>query len=133
MVISADGKTLVSGSGDNTIKVWNLATGELLRTLNGHSSYVSSVSISADRNTIVSGSGDNTIKVWSLATGKLLRILNGHSDWVNSVAISADGKTIVSGSRDTRIKVWRLKQREFDQEDQDRISSPLATIDKSEI
>src|SRR5512147_3139319 len=51
VAISADGRTIVSGSDDNTIKVWNLATGELLRTLNGHSNSVSNVAISADSRT----------------------------------------------------------------------------------
>ncbi|MDJ0581561.1 hypothetical protein [Crocosphaera sp.] len=91
---------------DKTIKVWNSETGELLHTLKGHSSYVTSVAISSDDQRIVSGSLDNTIKVWNIETGQLLRTLEGHSDWVNSVAISKDG-TIVSGSADTDIRVWK--------------------------
>jgi WD40 repeat protein len=111
VAISADGKTIVSGSSgsnDNTIKVWRLADGQLLRTLSGHENWVNSVAISADGKTIVSGSSDGTIKVWRLADGKLLRTLTVHKDIVYSVAISADGKTIVSGGRDGTIKVWRL-------------------------
>ncbi|MGB3191188.1 MAG: WD40 repeat domain-containing protein, partial [Limnoraphis sp.] len=66
--ISNDGKTIVSGSSDKTIKVWNLQTGELIRTLKGHGGPVFSVSISNDSKTIVSGSDDNTIKVWNIET-----------------------------------------------------------------
>ena len=62
--ISPDGSTLVSGSWDNTIKIWNLATGQLRQTLTGHDNYVLSVSISPDGSTLVSGSSDNTIKIW---------------------------------------------------------------------
>ncbi|MBD2596115.1 serine/threonine protein kinase [Nostoc spongiaeforme FACHB-130] len=108
VVFSSDGKTLVSASRDNTIKVWNLATGKEIRTLVGHSKSVSSIAISPDRKTLVSASRDNTIKVWNLATGKEIRTLEGHSDSVNSIAISPDGKTLVSASRNKNsgITLW---------------------------
>ena len=108
VAISPDGQTLVSGSDDNTIKIWNLATGNLIRTLSGHSGWVKSVVISPDGQTLVSGSDDNTIKIWNLATGNLIRTLSGHSGWVKSVVISPDGQTLVSGSDDNTIKIWNL-------------------------
>ena len=106
IAISPDGQTFVSGSWDNTIKIWNLHTGELIRTLIGHSSSVQSVAITPDGQTLVSGSNDKTIKVWNPHTGELIKTLVGHSDSVKSVAISPDGQTIVSGGRDGAIKVW---------------------------
>jgi hypothetical protein len=66
VALSRDGKTLVSGSRDKTIKVWDLATGKELRTLKGHQDLVRSVALSSDGKTLVSGSGDKTIKVWDL-------------------------------------------------------------------
>ncbi|MHC5825765.1 MAG: WD40 repeat domain-containing protein, partial [Nostoc sp.] len=63
---SPDGKTLSSGSYDHTIKLWNLATGEQIRTLTGHSEQVYSLAFSPDGKTLVSGSCDNTIKIWRL-------------------------------------------------------------------
>ena len=66
VAISPDGQTIVSGNLDNTIKVWNLDTGELLHTLEGHSNSVNSVAISPDGRTIVSGSEDETVKVWQV-------------------------------------------------------------------
>jgi WD40 repeat protein len=66
VAISPDGQTIVSGSGDRTIKIWRLATGELLHTLTGHSDVVYAVAISRDGKTIISGSGDQTIKVWRM-------------------------------------------------------------------
>jgi WD40 repeat protein len=62
VAISPDGRTLASGSWDDTIKIWNLATGEQIRTLSGHSDSVWSVAISPNGRTLVSGSGDKTIK-----------------------------------------------------------------------
>ncbi|NMF65714.1 trypsin-like peptidase domain-containing protein [Brasilonema octagenarum] len=111
VAISPDGRTLASGSWDDTIKIWNLATGQLIRTLAGHSYSVNSVAISADGRTLASGSFDKTIKIWNLATGQLIRTLGGHSEWVRSVAISPDGRTLVSGSGDKTIKIWRLSER----------------------
>ncbi len=108
LAISPDGKTLVSGSGDSTIKIWNLGTGTLQNTLTGHTDAVYSVAISPDGKRLVSGSGDNTIKIWNLDTGTLQNTLTGHTDAVFSVAISPDGKRLVSGSRDTTIKIWNL-------------------------
>ncbi len=112
VAISPDGHTLVSGSGDKTIKVWNLQNGELLRTLAGHRGVVFSVAISPDGHTLVSGSGDKTIKVWSLQNGELLRTLDGDGYRVRSVAISPDGHTLVSGSEDL-IWVWNLQSGEL--------------------
>jgi len=108
VAISPDGRTLASGSSDNTIKIWNLATGELIRTLSGHSNSVRSVAISPDGRTLSSGSRDKTIKIWNLATGELIRTLSSHSDRVRSVAISPDGRTLASGSDDKTIKIWNI-------------------------
>ena len=107
--MSSDGRTLASGSRDKTIKIWNLATGELIRTLSGHSENVLSVAMSSDGRTLASGGGyDKTIKIWNLATGQLIRTLSGHFENVWSVAISPDGRTLASGSEDKTIKIWRV-------------------------
>ena len=95
--LTADGR-IVSGSYDKTIKVWDLESGRLLRSLEGHTSEVNAVALTADGR-IVSGSWDNTIKVWDLESGRLLRSLAGHADSVRTVALTADGR-IVSGSDD---------------------------------
>lgn len=76
LAISPDGKTLVSGSKDKTIKVWNLSTGEELRTLKMHQGYVNSVTISSDGQKIASGSYDKTIKVTEPKNGT-----GKHSNW----------------------------------------------------
>jgi hypothetical protein len=86
---------------DKTIKLWEVATGSLVRTLSGHTDWVRSVAFSPDGRLLASGSGDNrTIKLWEVASGSLVRTLSGHTNWVNSVAFSPDGRLLASGSGD---------------------------------
>ena len=69
--VSADGSRLFSGSDDNTIKVWDVATGACLQTLEGHARWVRSVCVSADGSRLFSGSRDNTIKVWNIPVSQV--------------------------------------------------------------
>ena len=86
VAISNSCKRIVSGSGDETVRIWNSETGEELKTLSGHTSDVLSVSITDDDRMIISGSDDDTIKLWNLESGELIKTLTGHSDIVYSVS-----------------------------------------------
>jgi WD40 repeat protein len=100
------GNTIASGSADNTIKIWDGNSLELLRTLEGHSGGVWSLDWNHDGKKLVSGSNDNTIRLWDGLSGQLLKTLIDHSDFVWSVAWSHDDSRIVSGSQDKTIKLW---------------------------
>jgi eukaryotic-like serine/threonine-protein kinase len=104
-----DRKTLVSGSFDKTVRLWNLQTGAATRTLTGHTDAVRAVAVSANGQIVASGSSDQTIKIWQLASGKLLHTLTGHKGPVWSIAISPDSQTLASGSYDGTIKLWNLQ------------------------
>ncbi len=80
MAFDPTGQTLASGSGDKTVKLWEPASGKLLRTLEGHTETVCSVAFDPTGQTLASGSDDNTVKLWEPASGKLLRTLEGHTD-----------------------------------------------------
>jgi eukaryotic-like serine/threonine-protein kinase len=100
---SPDGTRIVTGSGDETAKVWDSRTGTPLLELKGHTSRVESVGFSPDGTRIVTGSGDNTAKVWDARTGTPLLELKGAS---GPVRFSLDGTRIVTGSGDNTAKVW---------------------------
>ena len=76
VAISPDGRTALSWSLDNTLKLWELAVGEGVRTFTGHLGAVSSVAIAPDGRTALSGSRDKTLRLWDLANGKELRIVH---------------------------------------------------------
>src|ERR1022692_2193012 len=103
------GKRAVSASRDKTLKVWDLATGRALRTLEGHSARVYGVAATPDGRRAVSTSRDRTLKVWDLETGGALRTLQGHYRSVYGVAVTPDGKRAVSASHDNTLKVWDLE------------------------
>ncbi|QGA15960.1 hypothetical protein EYB26_003627 [Talaromyces marneffei] len=108
VAFSPNGKLVVSGSRDGTIKLWDLATGALQQTLKGHSSWVQAVAFSPDGKLVASGSLDETVKLWDPSTSTLQQTLKGHSSWVWAVTFCPNGKLVASGSGDRTIKLWDL-------------------------
>lgn len=104
--ITSDGAMMVSGSSDDSVKVWDLKTGLELHTLRGHADYVTGVAVSPDGRLAVSSSHDLTLRVWDTQEGQELLRLTGHQNWVSCVALTQDGQTAVSGSTDNTIRVW---------------------------
>ncbi|BAZ15918.1 serine/threonine protein kinase with WD-40 repeats [Calothrix sp. NIES-4071] len=114
IAFTSDGKTLVSGSLDETIQVWNLPKRALVRSLPGNKEGVNAVAITLDGLTLASAGGsansnaDKTIRITNLKTGKVIHTLTGHTLGITSLTISPDSKTLVSGSYDKTIKLWNL-------------------------
>jgi len=111
------GESIVSGSYDKTVKIWDINTGHCTKvipvhtmscikdTLDGHSNWVLCLDVIGD--TIVSGCKDKTIKIWNMRTGQCEKTLNGHTYSVTCLEIA--GSTIVSGSQDKTIKIWSME------------------------
>lgn len=104
MCLQFDDQILATGSYDSTIKIWNIETGEEIRTLVGHTSGVRALQF--DDTKLISGSLDKTLKIWNYRTGKCISTLRGHSDGI--VCLHFDSTLLVSGSVDKTIKVWNF-------------------------
>jgi WD40 repeat protein len=85
--------------------MWKTATGECKRTLEGHTSWISSLVALGDGRVVSAGSVDKTLRVWNAATGECERTLEGHTDLVVSLVALGDGR-VVSWSWDTTLRVW---------------------------
>ena len=105
---SADGHTALSGGGDQTLILWDLAASRALQRFRGHEGTIYDVAYSPDGRTALSASGDSTLILWDLETGQALRRFRGHKRWVTSVAFCSDGRTAVSGSGDLSLIRWDL-------------------------
>ena len=103
---SSDGTRILTGSSDETAKVWDARTGTALLELKGHTGVVTGVSFSPDGTRIVTGSDDGTAKVWDAHTGTHLLDLKGHTGHVSSASFSPDGTRIVTGSWDKTARLW---------------------------
>ena len=101
VAFSPDGKRIVSGSGDKTLKVWDADKGTETLSLKGHTNCVTSVAFSPDGKRIVSGSLDDTVKLWDADNGTEIRTLKDHKCKVLGVSFSLDNKRIVSGGATT--------------------------------
>ena len=102
--IAAHQDTLVSGSYDNTVRVWKISTGETVHRLHGHAMKVYSVVLDHKRNRCISGSMDNFVKIWSLETGACLYTLDGHSSLVGLLDLRDE--RLVSAAADSTLRIW---------------------------
>jgi WD40 repeat protein len=107
--ISPDGRRLASAGFDNTIKLWNVVTSQLERTLHGHEARAYSVGFDKQGTRLVSASADKTAIIWDLASGKPQHVLRGHNDNVRCAAFGFDGHTVVTGSWDGMLRAWNAR------------------------
>jgi small GTP-binding protein len=105
---SPDGKQVLSGSDDKTLRQWEISSGRCLRVFEGHTDSVWSVAWSPDGKHALSGSSDNTVRLWEISSGRCLLVFEGHTASVWSVAWSPDGKQALSGSEDKTIRQWEI-------------------------
>ena len=104
---SSDGTRVLDRGYGHTLRLWDMATGEKIAVLQGHTALVLTLAISPDGRRIVSGSIDGTLRLWDGDyTGETIAVLEGHTGRVETCSFSSDGRRIVSGSDDGTLRLW---------------------------
>jgi WD40 repeat protein len=105
VAISSDGRLLLTGGNDNTAKLWDLRSGKLIHTFNGHSDHISAVAVSPDLRIALTASWDGTAILWSVRTAERLRSFRVSSTWVTSAVFSKDGTRLLFGTLESAVKL----------------------------
>jgi len=105
---TADGKTLISGLNDRSIRTWNTTTWQQINVLTGHTSVVHRIALSPNGRILVSGSWDRTARLWNLENGQPIGTPLQHPAPVECVSFSMDGKILVTGCFDNNAYSWDI-------------------------
>jgi WD40 repeat protein len=108
---TSNSRCALAGAHDGILRLWDLRTGDLVRSLPGHTAPVHAVALARDNRHALSGSADRTLRLWDIGTGQLLHSFPEQGGPVIAVAICPDGRHALSGSRDRTLRLWDLEDR----------------------
>ncbi len=106
LAVSDDGRRVLTGSANGTIALWDVFSGTLIRTLEGHDAAVTALVIDGDGDWVVSGGEDGVVAVWDLTERRLSRSLSPHGGAISAIRFSPDGVRVASASGDSTVLVW---------------------------
>jgi len=112
VAFSPDGQLLATAGSGKTARLWQVPSGELVRTLPGHTGVVYAVAFSPDGQLLATAGGDRTARLWQVPSGELLRTLPGHTGWVSTVAFSPDGQLLATAGTDRTALLWKVSSGE---------------------
>ena len=101
-----DGHSVITGSNDSSVRIWDSASGLLIRVFDGNPNGIGSIACSPDGRLILVGGGDDVARMWDPASGLLIRSFSGHSGWITAVAFSPNGRFVLTGGDDKKARLW---------------------------
>jgi WD40 repeat protein len=110
VALTPDGRQLLAGYAKGGLLVWDIASGQELHALAGHTKQVNALAVSPDGRRALSGSDDGTVRLWELASGRERCRFTAHRLAVNGVVFSADGREAFSAGSDQTVRRWRLPE-----------------------
>lgn len=109
VAVTPDGALAVSPGSDNTVRIWETASGKMLHVLEGHTDWPTYISLTPDGSSALTSGHDGTVRVWELATGRCQRVLEKHDDFIEGTAVTPDGRLCISAGNDLVGRVWDLQ------------------------
>lgn len=130
-----DGSRLVSGSSDNSIKIWTVQPFQMIKEIKGHSAAVTSVAFIND-SVVLSASRDRTLRTWNVDSATILSFINAHAADITSMALSSDSIFFITGSTDHTVKIWNtihLEEMSFLTDHRDSVQAVAISADGQRI